>query len=105
MATNSQNKIASSSNFIRAKIEKDISNNLYKNKLWNKSPGNSNHQSKGKLDNIKHTNTINQLNQREHGVTDNRFYSFCHPPPDEIDEIAHAHCRHYWKSIVTYRLG
>jgi glutaminyl-tRNA synthetase len=49
MATNSQNKIASSSNFIRAKIEKDISNNLYKNKLWNKSPGNSNHQSKGEL--------------------------------------------------------
>ena len=53
MATNSQNKIASSSNFIRAKIEKDISNNLYKNKLWNKSPGNSNHQSKGELDKAK----------------------------------------------------
>ena len=50
MATNSQNKIASSSNFIRAKIEKDISNNLYKNKLWNKSPGNNSHQLKGKLD-------------------------------------------------------
>ena len=50
MATNSQNKIASSSNFIRAKIEKDISNNLYKNKLWNKAPGNSSHQLKGKLD-------------------------------------------------------
>ena len=53
MATNSQNKIASSSNFIRAKIEKDISNNLYKNKLWNKSPGNSNHQLKGELDKAK----------------------------------------------------
>ena len=53
MATNSQNKIASSSNFIRAKIEKDISNNLYKNKLWNKSPGNRNHQSKGELDKAK----------------------------------------------------
>jgi glutaminyl-tRNA synthetase len=53
MVTNSQNKIASSSNFIRAKIEKDISNNLYKNKLWNKSPGNSNHQSKGELDKAK----------------------------------------------------
>jgi glutaminyl-tRNA synthetase len=53
MATNSQNKIASSSNFIRAKIEKDISNNLYKNKLWNKSPGNGNHQSKGELDKAK----------------------------------------------------
>jgi glutaminyl-tRNA synthetase len=53
MASNSQNKIASSSNFIRAKIEKDISNNLYKNKLWNKSPGNSNHQLKGELDKAK----------------------------------------------------
>ena len=53
MVTNSQNKIASSSNFIRAKIEKDISNNLYKNKLWNKSPGNSNHQLKGELDKAK----------------------------------------------------
>jgi len=39
MASNSENKIASSSNFIRAKIEKDISNNLYKDKLWNKTPG------------------------------------------------------------------
>ncbi len=37
MATNSQNKIASSSNFIRAKIEKDISNNLYKNKRIDKA--------------------------------------------------------------------
>ena len=53
MATNSQNKIASSSNFIRAKIEKDISNNLYKNKLWNKAPGNSSHQLKGNLDEAK----------------------------------------------------
>ena len=53
MATNSQNKIAGSSNFIRAKIEKDISNNLYKNKLWNKAPGNSNHQLKGNLDDAK----------------------------------------------------
>ncbi|MDC6466970.1 glutamine--tRNA ligase/YqeY domain fusion protein [Methylophilaceae bacterium] len=53
MATNSQNKISSSSNFIRAKIEKDISNNLYKNKLWNKLPGNSNHQLKGELDKAK----------------------------------------------------
>ena len=53
MATNSQNKIASSSNFIRAKIEKDISNNLYKNKLWNKAPGNSRHQLKGNLDEAK----------------------------------------------------
>ena len=53
MATISQNKIASSSNFIRAKIEKDISNNLYKNKLWNKVPGNCNHQLKGKLDEAK----------------------------------------------------
>ena len=50
MASNSENKIASSSNFIRAKIEKDISNNLYKDKLWNKTPGNSKHQSNGKLD-------------------------------------------------------
>ena len=53
MAKNSQNKIASSSNFIRAKIEKDISNNLYKNKLWNKAPGNSSHQLKGNLDEAK----------------------------------------------------
>jgi glutaminyl-tRNA synthetase len=53
MATNSQNKIESSSNFIRAKIEKDISNNLYKNKLWNKAPGNSSHQLKGNLDEAK----------------------------------------------------
>jgi len=53
MASNSENKIASSSNFIRAKIEKDISNNLYKDKLWNKTPGNSKHQSNGKLDEAK----------------------------------------------------
>ena len=53
MATNSKNKIAGSSNFIRAKIEKDISNNLYKNKLWNKAPGNSSHQLKGNLDEAK----------------------------------------------------
>jgi glutaminyl-tRNA synthetase len=53
MATNQKNKIISSSNFIRAKIEKDISNNLYKNKLWNKIPGNGVHQSNGSLDEAK----------------------------------------------------
>ena len=53
MATNQKNKIISSSNFIRAKIEKDISNNLYENKLWNKIPGNGVHQSNGSLDEAK----------------------------------------------------